>query len=142
MSTNVSSSYNKDFINNISSFQIKETGVIIVPDGGFVETWTSIWNADTNAHTWESVPKSTMSDILNLIFEPDVPGFGKKVYDIGMYLIIASDEGVFSYSTKPTGLQICPGYRTTVGRMPLVSMSIVSRPVLPSTMTILLPSMT
>jgi hypothetical protein len=93
----------KDFGNDISSFQIKETDVIIA-HGGLVEIWTTIGVADTNAatmaHTWEPLPISTTGDILNVISEPSVPGFGKKVYDIGMYLIIASDQGVFSYS-KP-----------------------------------------
>ena len=89
----------KDFNNDISSFQLKETDVIIA-HGGLVETWTSIWNTDVKAHTWEPLPRSTTGDILNVISEPGVPGFGKKVYDIGMYLIIASDQGVFSYS-KP-----------------------------------------
>ena len=93
----------KDFGNDISSFQIKETDVIIA-HGGLVEIWTTIGVADTNAatmaHTWEPLPISTTGDILNVISEPSVPGFGKKVYDIGMYLIIASDEGIFSYS-KP-----------------------------------------
>ena len=89
----------KDFNNDISSFQIKYTDVIIA-HSGLVEIWTSIWNADAIAHTWEPLPKSTTGDILNVISKPGVPGFGKKVYDIGMYLIIASDEGIFSYS-KP-----------------------------------------